>query len=399
MKLSAMTTLLRPRSIHISRQQRILQGAYSVEALRKTAHARLPGPVYDYIDGGAEDEAAIRNNRHAYERINFVPRVCQGISSVDLSVELFGQRYCAPIILGPTGFTRIVDSDGERAVARGARDHDTPYVLSTMSTCSIEDIAGSPHGPLWFQLYTLKDKEFCADLIRRAKDAGYQQLVLTVDNASYGARERDIRNGLTIPPSLSMRTVLSGIAHPRWSTRFLTSPPIEYANLSLPGQSAADRMEEMSNGFDGNVTWDYVQTIQDQWGAPIILKGVASSEDAAHAQKFGLAGVVLSNHGGRQLDYAAAPVDLVPEVRRAVGPSFPVLVDSGVRRGSDIAKALCAGANGVLIGRPYLYGLAAAGPSGVAKIVEILTSELRRALGFLGVTSISELDETFIERP
>jgi L-lactate dehydrogenase (cytochrome) len=267
-----------------------------------------------------------------------------------------------------------------------------------MATCSIEDVAAAATGPTWFQLYLLKDRGLAADLIDRARASGYRQLVFTVDNAAQGARERDLRNGLTIPPALTARTFLDGVVHPGWSYRFLTTDPIEFATVRMAEDDPAVRMRKLAAGFEGTVSWADVEWVQQRWGGPILLKGVQSTEDARQAARLGLAGVVVSNHGGRQLDRSPAPIELLPEIRDAVGRDLAVLVDSGFRRGSDIATAVALGADAVLVGRPYLYGLAAAGADGVARAVEILHAELTRVLTLLGVASVSQLDGTHLRR-
>ena len=302
-------------------------------------------------------------------------------------------------MLAPTGFTRMVHHEGERAVARGATMSGTPYVLSTMATTSIEDVAAAAGGsPLWFQLYLLKDRGLSADLIDRARAAGYRQLVFTVDNAAQGARERDNRNGLTIPPSLSTRTFVDGVRHPRWSYHLLRTDPIEFATIRLAEPDPAERMRKLGQGFEGTQTWADVEWVQDRWGAPIVLKGVQSVGDATQAARLDLGGVVLSNHGGRQLDHSPSPIDVLPAVRDAVGGDIELIVDSGVRRGSDVAKALALGASAVMTGRPYLYGLATAGAVGVDRSVQILLAELRRVLTLLGVSSVTELDRSHVDR-
>lgn len=397
MNLAELRALLNPRPISVRRADRVLGRSYNIAALRIAAKRALPAAVFDYVDGGAEDEASLRNNRAALESLSLVPAVCRGIAGVDTSVELLGERLPAPVILAPTGFTRMVHHEGELAVARGAARSGTPYVLSTMTTVAIEDVA-AVGGSAWFQLYLLKDRDLAADVIARARAAGYRQLVLTVDNAAQGARERDVRNGLTIPPSLSGRTFLDGLRHPRWSYHFLTEDPIEFAAIRLAEPDPAARMAKLAQGFEGTVTWADVEWVQERWGAPILLKGVMSGADAAQAARLGLSGVVLSNHGGRQLDHAPAPIDVLAEVRAQVGDELTVLVDSGFRRGTDVAKALALGAHAVLVGRPYLYGLAAAGSEGVARAVQILHSELVRVLTLLGVDSASGLDESYVRR-
>jgi L-lactate dehydrogenase (cytochrome) len=398
MKVAELRALLAPKPVELRPTARRLARAHNIAELRRAARRVLPAAVFDYVDGGAEDEVSLRRNRAAFDRVELVAGVCRGIAGVDLSVDLLGERIPSPVVLAPTGFTRMVHHDGERAVARGAGRAGTPYVLSTMATCSIEDVAAAATGPTWFQLYLLKDRGLAADLIDRARASGYRQLVFTVDNAAQGARERDLRNGLTIPPALTARTFLDGVVHPGWSYRFLTTDPIEFATVRMAEDDPAVRMRKLAAGFEGTVSWADVEWVQQRWGGPILLKGVQSTEDARQAARLGLAGVVVSNHGGRQLDRSPAPIELLPEIRDAVGRDLAVLVDSGFRRGSDIATAVALGADAVLVGRPYLYGLAAAGAEGVARAVEILHAELTRVLTLLGVASVSQLDGTHLRR-
>ena len=399
MKLTEMRSLLQPRPVQWRAVDRALDRSRTVADLRREARRRLPGAVFDYVDGGAEDEVSLAANRAAFEALQLVPSICRGIDGVDLRTELLGERLPSPIVLAPTGFTRMVHHEGERAVARGATMSGTPYVLSTMATTSIEDVAAAAGGsPLWFQLYLLKDRGLSADLIDRARAAGYRQLVFTVDNAAQGARERDNRNGLTIPPSLSTRTFVDGVRHPRWSYHLLRTDPIEFATIRLAEPDPAERMRKLGQGFEGTQTWADVEWVQDRWGAPIVLKGVQSVGDATQAARLDLGGVVLSNHGGRQLDHSPSPIDVLPAVRDAVGGDIELIVDSGVRRGSDVAKALALGASAVMTGRPYLYGLATAGAVGVDRSVQILLAELRRVLTLLGVSSVTELDRSHVDR-
>ncbi len=398
MRLRELKALLAPRPVPLRPTARALAGAYNIAALQSAAYRALPRAVFDYVEGGAEDEVSLRGNRAAFAALELVPGICKGVSFVDTSVELLGERLPTPVVLAPTGFTRMVHHEGERAVARGASVSGTPYVLSTMATCSVEAVAAAAPGPKWFQLYLLKDRALCSDLIRRARECGYRQLVLTVDNAAQGARERDVRNGLTIPPALTARTFLDGVRRPRWSYHFLASDPIEFATIRLAEDDPATRMRKLAQGFEGTVTWDDVEWVQEQWGAPILLKGLLASSDVAQAGRLGLSGVVLSNHGGRQLDHAPAPIDMLAEARCAAADGLAILLDSGIRRGSDIVKAVALGADAVLVGRPYLYGLGAAGAAGVARAVEILRSELVRVLTLLGVAAVAELDESYVRQ-
>lgn len=398
MRVAELRALLAPKRVEVRPSARRLARGYNIASLRREARRVLPGAVFDYVDGGAEDEVSLRRNRAAFDDYELVAGVCRDIAGVDLAVDLLGERIPSPVLLAPTGFTRMVHHEGELAVARGAGRSRTPYVLSTMATCSVEDVAAAADGPVWFQLYLLKDRGLAGDLIDRARECGYRQLVLTVDNPAQGARERDVRNGLTIPPALSGRTFLDGVRHPGWSYRFLTTDPIEFATVRLAEDDPAARMRKLAAGFEGTVSWADVEWVQERWGGPILLKGVQACDDARQAARLGMAGVVVSNHGGRQLDRSPAPIELLAQIREAVGPDLTVLVDSGFRRGSDIAIALALGADAVLVGRPYLYGLAAAGVDGVARAVDILQAELTRVLTMLGVPEIARLGAAHVRR-
>ena len=381
---------LRPR---VTRgPDRALSGCNTVEDLRRLARQRLPKAVFDYVDGGADQELTLAANQNAFERWRFLPRILQDVAQVDLSVEVLGRYLPVPLGLAPTGFTRMIHPGGERAVAEAAASRGLPYGLSTVGTTSIEDLAASPHSDLWFQLYVLRDREMTRSLIERADKAGYQALEVAVDTAVSGRRLRDVRNGLTIPPQFSARTILDIGLHFRYWTSMLASSPLEFANLGKHdlGSNGVTAVE-ISKLYDASVSWEDLEEIRSLWHGPLLIKGPIGPDDARRAANCGIDGIHISNHGGRQLDRCFAAIDLVRPVRAAIGDAMAIVVDSGVRHGSDIAIAVALGADLCMVGRPYLYGLATAAQAGVKFVADLLTAELRRTLQLVGVTSIAEL--------
>ena len=376
---------------------RRLASCSSVADLERAAARRLPRSVFDFVCGGAEDELTLRRNRAALEEIAFVPSVLAGTERIDLSRELLGQRRPLPFVLGPTGFSRVIHHEGELAVARAAAAAGVPYALSTASTVSIEDVARASQGPLWFGLYPWPDRGLNRELIDRAKAAGYAVLVLTVDVPVPGGRERDARNGFAIPPRLAARTLWDGIAHPEWTWNFLRGAPLTAANVpQLWGAgSSSTRFPAM---FDKTVTWADLEWFMAAWNGPFVLKGVMSPDDAARAVKSNVDGIVVSNHGGRQLDGAQSSLAALERIVERVGGDIEVYVDSGFRRGRDIVAALALGARAVLIGRAYLWGLAAGGQPGVERAVRILAAEIERTLRLLGVASVDALTRAVLAR-
>lgn len=386
---SELKPLVRVEPPTLRRQQAALRRAATVEDLRAMALRRTPRAVFDYVDGAAESELSLARSRRAFDDVEFRPRVLRDVSQVDSRVDLLGVTSPVPLILAPTGFTRMMHTEGEWAVGRAAADAGVPYTLSTMGTVSLEDLAADlPDLQRWFQLYLWQDREASAALVRRAADAGYQTLVLTVDTAVAGARLRDVRNGLTIPPALTARTLGGMAMHPRWWANLLTSEPIEFATLRTSGGTVADLVDRM---FDPALTHDDLAWLRDQWPGRIVVKGVQHPQDAADLVALGIDGLVISNHGGRQLDRAVAPLDLLPEIRAVVGPDVPVLIDGGVLSGADIVAARARGADAVMVGRAYLYGLMAGGQPGVARALEILISQVHRTLRLLGVPRLADL--------
>jgi L-lactate dehydrogenase (cytochrome) len=380
---------------------RRLARAASVADLRAIAKRRLPRGAFDYIDGGAEDERTMAENSAAFARLTFRPRVLRDVSSIDMSTTVLGQPLKFPLVLSPTGFTRIADPEGELAVARAADRAGLPYALSTMATRSIEEVAEVSQGRKWFQVYMLRDRGVVKEMIQRAARSGFEALMLTVDLAVLGRRERDVRRGFTLPPKLGLGTLLDGALHPAWTWAFARAEPIRFANMVGTGVSdgsdAVSLAAQVDAQFDAGLTWDDVEWMRSVWDGPIVLKGIQSVADAVLAADAGVEAIALSNHGGRQLDSAPTPIELVPPVVDAVGDRVEVLCDGGVRRGSDIVKALALGARACMAGRAYLYGLGAAGERGVDHVLRLLKDELRRTMALVGVTSVDELTPDLVD--
>ena len=356
---------------------------------------RLPGGVFDYIDGAAEDERTMADNAAAYSRVHIEPRILVDVSRVDASATVLGERIPYPIALAPTGFTRIAHWEGELAVARAAARAGLPYALSTLGTRSIEDVASVSDGPKWFQLYVWRDRGLAKELMARAREAGFRCIMPTVDTAVLGRRERDVRRGFTLPPKIGPSTLLDGARHPAWTWNLVRREPITFSSVAghegIDGTTAVALSTYVATQFDPSLSWRDVEWIRSEAGMPVMLKGVQSATDARTAASVGVEAVVLSNHGGRQFEGAPAPLDLLSETVDLVGDSIEVLVDGGVRRGSDVVKAVRLGARAVLIGRPYLYGLAAAGEDGVAWVISHLTAGVDRTLRLTGSPTIADV--------
>ncbi|HET9547914.1 MAG TPA: alpha-hydroxy acid oxidase [Desertimonas sp.] len=405
--LDTLRSVLRFRRFEFDSTKRRLASAANTDDLRRLAKRRLPAGVFDYIDGGAEDEVAMRANRDAFGRYEFCPRVLRDVSTVDTSSTLLGAPLPFPLVLAPTGYTRIADPQGELAVARAAQRSGVPYTLSTMSTRSIEEVAeAGGTGRRWFQVYVWRDRALVRDMVERAAAAGYEALVITVDTASLGRRERDVRRGFTLPPKLGLETILDGITHPGWTWRFARSEPILFANVATSkvggnqydGSRPIALAEKVSSQFDPALSWADIEWFRSMWNGPIVLKGVQSVADARLAVEHGIDAIALSNHGGRQLDSAPAILELVAPVAQEVGGSIEIICDGGVRRGSDMVKALALGANACMVGRAYLYGLGAAGEAGVDRVLEWLLDELRRTMALIGATTIADIDSEHVRR-
>jgi L-lactate dehydrogenase (cytochrome) len=369
--------------------------AHDVEDLRRIARRRTPRAAFDYVDGGATDEVSMRRAREAFDRVEFHPRVLRDVAAVDTSTTVLGRRAAMPVGFGPTGFTRLMHHEGERGVAAAAGRAGIPYALSTMGTTSIEDLAAAaPKADLWFQLYVWRDRERSRELIARAREAGYGALMLTVDVPINGARLRDSRNGLTVPPALSPRTLAGMARFPSWWLNKLTTEPLAFASLA-PG-SPAGVMDLIASLFDPSVTFDDVEWIRGQWDGSLVVKGIQHADDARRLAGLGADAVVVSNHGGRQLDRAVTPLEVLPEVVDAVGDDVEVLLDGGVRNGGDAVAAVALGARAVLLGRAYLYALMAGGEAGVDRLCVLLEDDVRRTMALLGATSVDQLSSQMV---
>ena len=382
--------LLKFRKPILNSRKRRLTRALTIYDLRDIAKRRTPKAPFDYTDGGADTESSLSRARAAYEKIEFQPRVLRNVKDVDLSVKMLGKKSLMPMGIAPTGFTRMMQTEGEYAGACAARDAGIPYTLSTMGTRSIEDVARvAPDGRNWFQLYMWKDRDRSMALVDRAKAAGFDTLVLTVDVPVAGARLRDVRNGMTIPPSLTTKTILNAIPRPGWWLNFLTTEPLKFASLDSWNGTVAELLDSM---FDPTVIYEDLKWIRKQWKGNLVVKGIQNVDDAVMSAKAGADAIILSNHGGRQLDRAPVPFHLLPEVVKAVGKKTEVHVDTGIMHGADVVAALAAGAKFTWIGRAYLYGLMAGGKPGVDRSLEILKTQMIRTMKLLGARTVSELE-------
>jgi isopentenyl diphosphate isomerase/L-lactate dehydrogenase-like FMN-dependent dehydrogenase len=370
--------------------ERRLKEAHTLYDLRDIAKKRTPTAPFDYTDGSADQEISLARARQAFEDIEFQPNVLRDVSSVDLSSTVLGKKVFMPVGIAPTGFTRMMHTEGEIAGCQAAEAAGIPFSLSTMGTRSIEEVAeAAPTGRNWFQLYMWKDREKSMALVERAAAAGFDTLMLTVDVPVAGARLRDKRNGMTIPPALTLGTVLNALPRPAWWINFLTTDPLKFASLDSWDGTVGELLDKM---FDPTVTFEDLKWIREQWSGKLIVKGIQNVEDAKQAVRAGADAVVLSNHGGRQLDRAPIPFHLVPETVKAIGKDAEVHVDTGIMHGADVIAAIAKGAKFTLIGRAYLYGLMSGGREGVDKALNILRTDMIRTMKLLGVRSLDELE-------
>jgi L-lactate dehydrogenase (cytochrome) len=369
--------------------KRRLGAAFSIEDLRRIAKRRTPKAAFDYTDGAAEDELSIERARQAFRDIEFHPTILRDVSNVTAGWNVLGQPVVLPFGIAPTGFTRLMHTEGEIAGARAAARAGIPFSLSTLGTTAIEDLVTAvPQGRKWFQLYMWRDRERSMALAQRAADAGFDTLLVTVDVPVAGARLRDNRNGMTIPPTLTLRTVLDALPRPRWWFDLLTTEPLAFASLDRWSGTVGEYLSTM---FDPSLTFDDLEWIKARWPGKLVVKGIQTLDDARAVVERGVDGIVLSNHGGRQLDRAPVPFHLLPAVARDLGKHTEILLDTGIMSGADIVAAIALGARCTLIGRAYLYGLMAGGEAGVTRAIEILQQGVIRTMGLLGVTCLEEL--------
>ena len=385
-----MRKLIQLRGVTLDPTARRLGACYDVSDLRLAAKRRIPRPVFDYVDGAADEEISVAANTAAFRSWRFLPRVLAGVASASTATSVLDASRPAPFLLGPAGYSRMLHPDGEIGAARSALRHGLPYTLSTMASTGIEELRAGvgADGDLWFQLYLTRNRAQAVDLVARAADNGFSTLVVTVDTIVAGNRVRDLRNGLSIPPALTLSTVASVALKPSYWYHLLAGPALDYANFA---DRAPTTVMKTADFFDADLNWSDISDLRARWPGKLLLKGPVGPADARRALELGVDGVQLSNHGGRQLDRAVAPVDLIAPVREAVGPSFTVLVDSGVRHGADVAIALALGADAAALGRAYLYGLMVGGEAGVDRALDLIGWQFKSTMQFLGMTSVAEL--------
>ncbi|MDO4888655.1 MAG: alpha-hydroxy acid oxidase [Actinomycetaceae bacterium] len=382
--------LMQFRKPELNACKRRLDRALTIYDLRKIAKRRTPKAAFDYTDGSAEGELSLARARRAFEDVEFHPSILRDVSEVDTSTQIFGGQSAFPFGIAPTGFTRLMQTEGEVAGASAAGAAGIPFTLSTLGTTSIEDVkAANPHGRNWFQLYVMRKREISYDLVRRAEKAGFDTLMFTVDTPVAGARLRDKRNGFSIPPAITAGTVLDASIRPWWWWDFLTTPKLEFASLSSTGGTVAELLD---SAMDPTISFEDLDIIRSMWNGKIAVKGVQTVEDARILTDLGVDGIILSNHGGRQLDRAPIPFHLLPEVVKEVGNEVDVVLDTGIMNGADIVASIAMGAKFTLVGRAYLYGLMAGGREGVDKTIEILTDQIVRTMKLLEVPTVAELE-------
>ena len=393
--------LMKFKKPELDGRKRRLEGALTINDLRTIAKRRTPKAAFDYTDGSAEGEISLTRARQAFEDVEFHPGVLRPAPDVDTSVEILGGPSALPFGIAPTGFTRLMQTEGEIAGAGAAAAAGIPFTLSTLGTTSIEEVRAEglryADGPVpprsWFQLYVMRDREISYELTRRAATAGFDTLHFTVDTPVAGARLRDKRNGFSIPPQLTLGTIINAIPRPWWWFDFLTTPKLEFASLSSTGGTVGELLDA---AMDPTISYEDLAVIRSLWPGKIVIKGVQNVEDAVRLRDEGVDGIVLSNHGGRQLDRAPIPFHLLPSVREAVGDDFTVMIDTGIMNGADIVAAVALGADFTLIGRAYLYGLMAGGRHGVDRTIAILRTEIERTMRLLGVSTLAELEPSHV---
>jgi isopentenyl diphosphate isomerase/L-lactate dehydrogenase-like FMN-dependent dehydrogenase len=388
-KPSELAPLLQFSLPTLRRKKRRLEKAYTIWDLRDIAKRRTPKGPFDYTDGSAESEVSLERARQAYRDLEFIPSILKDVSTADLTRTTLGETFSMPVGIAPTGFTRMMQTEGEIAGARAAAKYGIPFTLSTLGTSTIEDVvAAAPDGRNWFQLYMWKDRDGSMALVERAKRAGVKNLMLTVDVPAAGQRIRDYRNGLTVPPRLTAGTIINAIPRPAWWMNFLTTPSIEFASMKNWEGTVGELLDYM---FDPTMTWEDLKWIRKQWDGTLTVKGIQNLEDAKMAAELGADAVLLSNHGGRQLDRAPVMLHLLKDVRQEFSKDYEIHIDTGIMHGADVLAAIALGARYTYVGRAYLYGLMAGGQDGVEKTLEILRTQMVRNMKLLGVNSLDEL--------
>ena len=380
-----------------------LEKCHNQSDLRKAAKKRLPAPIFNYIDGGADDEWTLQRNTAAFDDYELLPRYLRDVERIDLKTHVLGTSLDLPVFLSPTGMSRLFHHDREFAVAKAAQKYGTLYSLSTLGTASIEEISQVNSGPKMFQIYILKDRELTSEFLQRSKDNDFKVMCLTVDTPLAGNRERDLVSGFTMPPRFSLKSLWSFATHPYWAMHLALNSDFELKNVvhrtdKLGEKGALSLIAYVNEQLDRSVTWEDAAWLAKQWDGPFVIKGIQSAEDAKKAVEAGASAIMISNHGGRQLESAPAPVDCIVPIREAVGDSLELIVDGGVKRGTHIIKALALGANACSIGRGYLYGLSAGGQQGVERALELYRSELLRDMALLGCTKVSDINSKYIRR-
>jgi isopentenyl diphosphate isomerase/L-lactate dehydrogenase-like FMN-dependent dehydrogenase len=389
-KWSELSPLLKFTPPQLPSRKKRLSKALTIWDLRAIAKRRTPKGPFDYTDGAAESEVTLERARRAYLDLEFRPNILIDVKNVSLECEVLGEKFAMPMGMAPTGFTRMMHSEGENAVARAAQKFGVPYTLSTLGTTTIEDVvSAAPNGTNWFQLYMWKDRDASMQLVERAKKAGVKNLLLTVDVPVAGARYRDTRNGLTVPPSLSAKTLIDAIPRPEWWMNFLTTPAISFVSMQSWNGTVAELLDFM---FDPTMTFEDLKWIRSQWDGKLTVKGIQTVEDAKKSADCGADAIILSNHGGRQLDRAPIPLHLLVDVKKELKKSLEVHLDTGILHGTDVLAAIALGADFTYIGRAYLYGLMAGGQEGVERALTILRTEMVRGMKLLGVNAIEELE-------
>ena len=378
-----------------------LKQCNNISDLRMLAKRKLPSPMFHYIDGGADDEITLRRNTDAFDGYELLANSLIDVGQIDTKTQLLGQTVDWPVILSPTGMTRLFHHHAEPAVARAAENSGTLYTLSAMATTSLEDIATSTNGPKMFQIYIFRDRGLTQEFVQRCKAANYKSLCLTVDTAIAGNRERDKVYGMSMPPRFTASTLWSYATHFEWAFNLIRNPNFQLANVSHRVDALKNRsmslIQYVNEQFDPTVTWDEVAWLVEEWGGPLTIKGIHTVHDALKAKEVGASSIMISNHGGRQLDSVPASIDCLQAIRAAVGDDMELIVDGGIRRGTHVLKALALGANGVSIGRPYLYGLAAGGEAGVDHALQLLKSELQRCMALLGCPTLQDINNKHVQ--